>query len=77
MLSCDERHYGQLTMVDEPTVLDYFKSIFTFSRGRILKIPGGELEKGTENISGEVLEASQEILNLDARASLEDRKSVV
>ena len=58
-------------MVDEPTVLDYFKSIFTFSRGRILKIPGGELEKGTENISGEVLEASQEILNLDARASLD------
>ena len=58
-------------MVNEPSVLDYFKSIFTFSRGRILKIPGGELEKGTENKSGEVKGASREILDLGVTERLD------
>ena len=50
-------------MADEPSVLDYFKSIFSFSRGRIPKISGGELVDGTKNKSEEVLEASKGILD--------------
>jgi hypothetical protein len=47
-------------MVDEPSVLDYFKSIFTFSRGRIPRIQVENFVDGTKTNSEAVIEASQD-----------------